>query len=257
MLNRTMLRWIRVVIVSSAVVALSLGLSLARAEESHSRLVVVPPWSVVDGRTYGDWTARWWQWGFGVPKDQNLQNPDPTADPDCAAGQTGNVWFLSGEIGFGPGTLIGQRSCTIHRGVFVFYPLVNCEWDNVGYGGPPTKYTVSQLRAFCDPNGTTNPINTSTLFATVDGVAVTNLSIYRAVSPVFSYTVPPYPNNIQSLFGAVIPGSSWPTTTVSPAIADGYYLMLAPLAPGPHTLTFGGGDPSVFREEMTYTITVR
>ena len=31
-----------------------------------------------------------------------------------------------------------------------------------------------------------------------------------------------------------------PAGTYAPAVADGYYLLLLPLRPGPHTIAFGG-----------------
>ena len=39
--------------------------------------------------------------------------------------------------------------------------------------------------------------------------------------------------------------------------ADGYYVMLTPLTPGVHTVTFGGDVPGVFSTEVTYQITVK
>jgi hypothetical protein len=50
-----------------------------------------------------------------------------------------------------------------------------------------------------------------------------------------------------------------PEGTYEPTVADGFYLLLAPLKPGPHTITFGGtglflGGP--FAQEITYHLVV-
>src|SRR5262249_473615 len=80
----------------------------------------------------------------------------------------------------------------------------------------------------------------SALHATIDGVPVQNLdpvnTPYRACAgPVaecsggsFSFSMP-----TGNLFG-------FPASTYGPAVADGIYLLLAPLTPGTHTITFGG-----------------
>ena len=48
-----------------------------------------------------------------------------------------------------------------------------------------------------------------------------------------------------------------PAGAYAPAVADGYYLLLAPLPPGPHTITFGGTDGTGFSQDITYHITVQ
>ncbi len=75
-----------------------------------------------------------------------------------------------------------------------------------------------------------------------------NLFAFRATSPTFRIRVPSGPN-LEGVFG--FPGISG---TVFPVVADGYYLMLAPLSPGPHTLNFGGtfGAELGFGVDVTY-----
>ena len=54
--------------------------------------------------------------------------------------------------------------------------------------------------------------------------------------------------------------SSLPSAgSTSLSAADGFYLMLAPLRPGQHTLHFGGtfGDPINFTLDITYHLTVQ
>ena len=76
---------------------------------------------------------------------------------------------------------------------------------------------------------------------TVDGVAIKNLANYRAESPDFEFI---FNDELAGLFG--LPGR-----LKSPAVADGYWFMLAPLSVGEHTIEFHGvsdistanGDP--------------
>src|SRR5215831_17578658 len=58
---------------------------------------VLPLDSSPYGNTYGEWSARWWQWLMSIPSDKN-PNLDPTG-AHCAEGQIGPVWFLAGTFG--------------------------------------------------------------------------------------------------------------------------------------------------------------
>jgi hypothetical protein len=46
------------------------------------------------GLSYGEWSARWWQWILSIPTQMN-PNLDSTG-AHCAEGQSGHVWFLPG-----------------------------------------------------------------------------------------------------------------------------------------------------------------
>jgi hypothetical protein len=72
---------------------------------------------------------------------------------------------------------------------------------------------------------------------TLDGVPLKNLFSYRAQSPVFSLTLPD--DNIFGGASAGVPGGVY-----EPTVSDGYYLMLAPLSKGQHTLDFVGSISS-------------
>jgi hypothetical protein len=163
-------------------------------------------------------------------------------------GQSGNVWFLAGHFVTG-GTF--TRSCTIPAGKALFVPLINSWADNI-CNTPPL--TVDQLRASA-ASGVTPAKN---LHASIDG---SPLFSQRAISPVFSYTLPPSPDNvIDAAFGVSLPGPCWPSLTVTPAVADGFYTMIPPLAVGSHQLDFagsGGSGRMKFTLDMTYNLTVK
>ena len=104
---------------------------------------------------------------------------------------------------------------------------------------PGVPCDVATLRA----NAASIMDNPILLEAEVDGRSLQNLNAYRAFSPVFSITHPP-----DSIFGV-------PQGTYTPQISDGYWVMLAPLSVGTHTIHFKGILGS-FETEVTYVLTV-
>jgi hypothetical protein len=207
------------------------------------------------GASYGEWSARWWEYSLSIPVDQS-----PFLDTTGAnfpVGQSGNVWYLSGVFCLNPPgeacdmdhPASADRTVTLPSGTSLFFPILNSEADNVDldptsptYGQEALGFSVPELRAFAKAfiDDTTGH-----LFATVDGTAIKNLDTYRVTSPVFSYTLPE--NNIAGI----------PPLTVHTAVSDGVFLMLRPLSVGEHTIHFMGAAPDFnFALDVTYHITV-
>jgi hypothetical protein len=237
-----------------AALALAVPVQHARAD-STSNLGIVPPDSVYDGHTYGGWSARWWQYVLSQPASSN-----PLLDATgagCGVGQSGPVFFLVGSD-IGP---VNRTQCVVPAGKALFFPLVN---------GLDVHVPCSALNpSICDTQNTDQLIwndleNTagftiSSLYAKIDGVPVSNLDaattpyracagpVSRCSAPSFSLTFP-----ADNFFGI-------PAGTYSPAVADGVYLLLAPLTPGAHTITFGGTASDFgnsFSQNITYHLTV-
>src|SRR6266536_5307931 len=196
--------------------------------------------------TFGELNASWWQWFFSVPASKN-PGLAKNGSVDCSVGQSGDVWFLAGHF-LGSGTF--TRSCTIPAGKALFVPLINSWADNI-CNTPPL--TVDQLRALAEGS----VIPAKKLHASIDG---SPLLSQRAISQVFSYNLPGTTDNvISAAFGIPLPGPCWPTLHVDPAVADGFYTMIPPLAAGSHQLNFGGSGgsgPMKFTLDMTYNLTV-
>ncbi len=212
----------------------------AQASPNHQ---VAPNNSQPYGMTYGQWNARWWQWFFSVPASTN---PGLATDGsvDCSVGQSGDVWFLAGSFQSGG---MFSRSCAVPAGKALFVPLINSWADNV-CNSPPL--TEDQLRAAAK-SGVIPPAK---LHASIDGRSQESS---RAISPVFSYTLPPSPDNvIFAAFGVSLPGDCWRSVTVTPAVADGFYIMLSPLTAGSHTVRFGGQGPGITLD-ITYNLSVK
>jgi hypothetical protein len=227
--------------------------ALAGQEENNPG--VAPVQSNPYGASYAQWSARWWQYALSVPTSQS-PFLDQTGE-NFAAGQSGNVWFLSGAFVFSPGPgapppinpNLAQvdRHVTLPSGKALFFPVLNAEWDNLVPGGPNTTFTVDELRQLAKQNMDA----AENLKVEVDGRSVKDVAGYRVQSPVFSYSLPQ--DNITSFAtGIDVPGQ-----TVSPAVSDGVYLMLRPLSVGKHVIHFSGDfGPNQFALDITYHITV-
>jgi len=221
---------------------------------------VVSPTAKVFGKTYADWSAAWWQWCFSLPNTAH-----PLFDTaDCSAVQSGPVWFLGGTFAIG-GT--ETRNCAIPRGTYLFFPIINNWADNTGCsdsGCPPTSHPVAELRAIV--KGSQD--QAANLSFTVDGIPVQGLSDpihtpYRVKSPAFTYALPNDPNNLLNWLlvgfcGSPSPGCFASGGSVFPAVADGVFVMVTPLAVGNHVIHFHGEIPAFgFTQDFTYNITVQ
>jgi hypothetical protein len=182
------------------------------------------------GSTYGQWAANWWNWITSIPEENNPVG-DETGEK-CAIGQKGPVWFLPGTAG---GKL--ERSCTVPAGKALFMLILDAECSKTEF---PKLNTEEEFRK-C-----TRDLNEgATLSATVDGVKLKDLEKYRVESPMFNMTFPS--NNI---FGQ----KAGPTIAKS----DGWYVILEPLSPGTHNVSFAGsvlGNPVTGTESYTTDVT--
>jgi uncharacterized protein len=179
---------------------------------------------VTSGKTYGEWAAGWWQWMFSIPKAENPQ--DAQGEVDCGRGQSGSVWYLAGgDVG-----VPAERSCVVPRDKKLFFPVVNL----LLYNAAGETLTVEDKRTQLDDFFSAGPAREGgpqpcDLFATIDGQSVARFTPgVRVQSPPFAMDTGDGP------FG-------FPAGLVDKeAVTEGYWVMLPPLAPGRHTLRFGG-----------------
>jgi len=207
---------------------------------------VIPPNARPFGLTYGQWSARWWQYALSIPTPDNPL----IHDDKCGAGQSGPVWFLTGKLCVEQACmqqnfLTATRYCTAPPGKALFFPIANAEADNLGVDPPLTTEQLREIAKLFQDAATS-------MSCEVDGVPIqglTNSSAYRALSPVFDYTIPA--DNIYSLFGL-----NFPAQTVHEAVADGVFVMLTPRSAGQHTIHFTATFEGGFGFDITYHITV-
>jgi len=222
----------------AAVVALTLVLGLPLATPSRAYSDALP---LVLGKTYGEWSAKWWQWAAKEPPETN-----PLLDTTGAyAGlnQEGRVWFLAGYVGTTTGPIVRDVNVPIGRNIF--FPIVNFG-DVNGNSAIPIE-TEEQGRTYLD-----SFIKLfSNLVCTLDDVPVVfnpKTPIVRTQSPTFDITV-----ITDNIFG--LPEGDYPLSW-----SDGYWVMLPPLTPGEHVLHFyahvdSGPFPN-FTQDITYNLTV-
>ena len=177
---------------------------------------------IIEDRTPEMWSARWWMWAASFRGEES-----PVMDRDgsrCGAGQEGDTFFLAGAYGSRP----VHRTCTVPRGKYLFFPLVTYIVMS-GEGPRECDHLRAEARAMVD--------NPGSLFAQLDGMPVEGLQARRA-APGKCFNV-----NAKS------------RAPTMPSAADGYWLMLRPLAPGRHELHFGGEVESL-RQDIRYTLLV-
>ena len=144
------------------------------------------------------------------------------------------------------------------RGKALFFSIIAVIDDNTGcpYNNP--LLTADQLAP--QAAGLFSAVSKTT--CTIDGVPVQGLddpqnTLYRVQSPAFTYTVASHNNLLAAAFGEpCIPDG----TTVTPAVSDGVFLMVAPLSVGQHTIhsvgVVGPVATPFFFKDITYNITV-
>jgi hypothetical protein len=216
-------------------------LPVAQADSGNPNSQVLPLDSSPYGNTYGEWSARWWQWALSIPAATNPVVDETGAH--CAEGQSGPVWFLAGSF-FG-GTF--ERACTVPPDKALFFPIVNAAFGAAVSDCEPTQpgvpCNITVLRAAAAAS--MDPV---TIEASLNGVPVRQLRDFRVQSPVFSVTLPE--GNVVAV----------PSGTYAPMVSDGYWLMLAPLSAGAHTIHFKnkitGGPFAGTATEVTYHLTI-
>src|SRR4051812_41769805 len=73
------------------------------------------------GKTWEEWTAKWWQWLLSIPRDHN-PGLDQTGENFDLNQIDPNVLFLAGALaGSGP----VERTITINTGKAVLFPVIN------------------------------------------------------------------------------------------------------------------------------------
>jgi hypothetical protein len=234
------MKWIR----AAALAALALmGIAVTGTASAAPGSVVLPP----QQQSYGQLGMLWWKWALAIPAAQN-----PILDQsgqNCAVDQRGGMWFLAGTPG---GT--APRVCTIPAGKTIFFPIITLENDYPCLFDPSFQPAPGQSLPDFLTEGAVSVINQVTdLHASLDGKDIPNVQSYRGTSNMYSFAGD---ISLKSVLDPCITGSQ------QRAVSDGYWLLLAPLSPGHHTLEFGGTAPGApgmppQSESAAYSLTVQ
>jgi hypothetical protein len=199
------------------------------SKTSYGSLECFSPESTPYGRSFGEWTAKWWQWILAVPKSDS-----PLIDhtgKNSAKNQMGPVWFLAG-------TLQGQaeRSCTIPADKSILFPVINVE-ASVAEGDGTTEEELA-ARAKFEMDQITD------MRAMISGTNLDELKQYRIQSPLFNVTLP-----ADNVLG--------PPAQTTKMISEGYWLFLKPLEPGKYDLySFGSCLAGRIKIGVSYHLTI-
>jgi hypothetical protein len=164
---------------------------------------VLPPDAKVEGATFAQLTAKWWQWASSMPIP-------PYIDPDgrlCTLNQHGPVWLLAGT----DGSYTVHRECVIPSGKYVLLPIINMIYNT------PHKTTKDWKPLSCKQLQTYAAVNNDKLYSavvTIDGVLVTDVAQYRVRSD----------GCFQLSISSDEDGNPTPVSA-----SDGYWLLLKPL----------------------------
>jgi hypothetical protein len=224
------------IIVMALGLMMSINIAFADSEETASG----------EFRSFAKLSAEWQQWALSIPAPENPQL-DATGQ-NCVVGQRGPIWFLAGIFGGGSAT----RTCSVPEGKALYFPVINSVQINTpGVCGQPGALSVRELRdtATLFIDGATN------LSVTVDGIVIKKLR--RVRSEVFVVALPE--NNVFVEPCTVAGLGDVPPGVYSPAVDEGFYVLLNPLPLGPHALHFHAENPSAvpaFTLDVTYNLTV-
>jgi hypothetical protein len=212
------------------------GPSLVDKSGGQGGVSIIPANARPHGHSYSEWVVSWWQWMVSAPVPENPGLDETGEFIDW--GQSGKVWFLAPNFG---GAV--ERWGTVPKGTMLFVALMTWSSSELeGYGS-----TEEELAAFSAMiiDGIEN------LVCEIDGVPVENLEAFRVTSGgLYEFTIPE--DNVYQASGFDAPAG-----TYYPAFADGYFLMLPPLAPGEHTLHWSGELPMLdFWQDITVHLTV-
>jgi hypothetical protein len=201
------------------------------------------------GDSYANLSVKWWLWAINGRKMADIPYFNIGGPVNISDGQTGDVWFLAGAF-VDPNVtdFAVTRTGSVPADKSLFFPLANVVNDypcppDWGFEPKPNETLEHFLQRtgkdYIDTWAVPDP---SQLFAEVDGVPLTN---YKSTSSMFTFTA-----DIalaQTGYDLCVTGDP------QPGVSIGYWIWLAPLTPGQHTLHFG--VPTA-RQDITYILTV-
>lgn len=202
----------------------------------YQKPAVVTDGESVAGLSLEQYSITWWQWTYSMPREQSPVR-DRTGE-FCHVNQQGQVWFLAG--GFGSSMI--SRSCSIPKGKFIFFPVINMI-STQGAGGQVTCDAVKRSAAL-------NNDHLIEIAIEIDGQMLPPTTAYRLKSP-----------QCFDLAGMIPKEQNAPS--VYPAASDGYWIMLRPLKKGEHSIKFHaqytrpGGAFGQMAQNISYSLDVR
>lgn len=199
---------------------------------------IVPPGKRYRGKTYSEWVTAWWQWVVSIPADRNPVSD--TTGEFCNEGQSGPVWFMPGSWGSS-----AERYCSMPAGKPIFMPVFNWIFGAGVYDCEPTVPGTPCDVAVLEQGAAVQTLKADILDVSIDGVPVRNVARWRSTSGgPFPVT---YPEN-----SVVGPAAG----TYFPQVADGYWLMIEPMAKGAHEINIHVRAPGTMFGLIEFTLVI-
>ena len=192
-------------LLAAALGALTLS---ASAADNAPAATLIDADEIVFDRSQVEWSENYLQWIAAFARDSSPLSD--TTGARCGARQGGEVWFLASSDGTAPVV----RSCAVPAGKTLFVPIVST-MERSG-SREPNCAAMARLAAGA-------LARVSRLTMTIDGRPVEDLANHRLPT-----------GECFALDARQGSGSG-----AKGAVADGYYVMLQPLPPGPHTIAVG------------------
>jgi hypothetical protein len=200
--------------------------------------------------------AAWWQWAASKPVEVNPLRGSYEGGEQCdgtpVTPTQGKTWFLAGTQ---DGSVV-ERTCTMPVGTHLFFPVVNVVAFPFFEG--ETRQNQRQLARQYIREVVNAP--DFSMSVTVDGKEVKSNRIVRALSPVFTLTLPE-----DNIFDCQACGPNGtpvdvPAGEYDDASSNGLWVTLPPLPPGEHTIHFEMSAQTktfgLVTQDNTYNLTV-
>jgi hypothetical protein len=197
----------------------------AVAADAPPAVTIIDADEIVFDHSQVEWAEAYLQWIASFARDNSPASD--TTGSHCAAKQRGEVWFLASSDGTAPVV----RACTIPAGKTLFVPIVSTTERSNSL--EPNCGSMARLAAGA-------LAHVSRLAMTIDGRPVDDLAGHRLPT-----------GECFALGARQTAGSS-----AKAAVADGYYVMLQPLPPGPHTIAVDARIDGITRS-TTYRLDIR
>jgi len=208
-----------------------LACALAFTLQTSKAATVLAPGSIVAGQSIANWTAGWWTRFWQAP----VSSIDP-ATGNVAANVNNNA-----PVFYGP-TTSGDRSLghvtisfTVPHGRPLLVPLLPFDDLEAASIDGGASLADRESAASIVVAGWLTSVDPASLFATIDGTAVSNPSSYLEETGFFS-AGPAQPGSIAASGGVTVGDDLYPNE------AAGYWLMIDGLSLGEHTVEFGGSS---------------
>jgi hypothetical protein len=172
--------------------------------------------SFIVGKTYGNWTVRWWQWALSISK---AINPlfDKTGK-NANLNQPDGPWFLAGRFG-SEERWLPKRKCIVPYGRPILFPILNCEANPLEYPHLKTEEDII--------NHVRNDVDTIVRKeCIINGETLVPVRVRS--DPIL------FPVNISKGLFKI------PKSGETIASADGYWMFLKPLQVGEYDIRFEG-----------------